>query len=253
MNAPSLLELYQVASKHSHYQVLPAALQPLVPAERLGTKSRHEAARLSYITEKLDFVGLRVADIGGNTGYFSFELLARGAQHVDYYEGNKAHHDFVRAAAAQLGLSDRLRTVNRYFSFAPDDRLDVDCTLLLNVLHHLGDDFGGQGLSREVAKQRMLTCLATLSRSSRYLVLQVGFCWKGDRQQSLFPHGTKAELTEFIRTGTALDWEVKSVGVAVRSGDAITFSDLDASNIARDDTLGEFLNRPLFIMQSKHR
>jgi hypothetical protein len=252
MSQPSLLELYHVASKHSHYQILPAALEPLVRPDQITVKSRHESERLAYIVSKLSVSGLRVADIGGNTGYFSFELLERGARQVDYYEGNKAHHDFVRAAATQLGLSDRLRTFNRYVTFTRNELAGVDCTLLLNVLHHVGDDFGRADLNREAAKQSILTSLAALSRQTRLLVFQLGFNWKGDRQQPLFAHGTKSELIEFVASGTAGDWTMHALGIAEKRGNAIVFSDLSESNLARNDALGEFLNRPIFVLQSKH-
>lgn len=252
MNTPTLLELYQSASKHSQYQVLPAALEPLLPRDQITVKSRHETARLAYIAAKLSVTGLHVADIGGNTGFFSFELLARGARRVDYIEGNKAHHDFVRAAAHQLGLGERLHTVNRYVTFTPEDLAAVDCTVLLNVLHHLGDDFGDARLNKAAAKQNILSCLAALSRTSRLLIFQLGFNWKGDRHQPLFECGTKAELIDFVSTGTAADWTIESIGIAEKAGDAVAFSDLNRTNIARNEALGEFLNRPLFLMRSKH-
>jgi 2-polyprenyl-3-methyl-5-hydroxy-6-metoxy-1,4-benzoquinol methylase len=252
MNAPTLLDLYHVASKHNHYQVLPTALEPLLKQDQITVKSRHEIARLNYIAQKLDVTGLHVADVGGNTGFFSFELLDRGARLVDYYEGNQAHHDFVRASAQQLGLNDRLRTFNRYVTFAPNELDGIECTLLLNVLHHLGDDFGDAKLNKEAAKENILSCLASLSHQTRSLVFQLGFNWKGDRNQPLFTGGTKTELIQFIRDGTASDWVIEAIGVAEKSKDAIAFHDLTPSNIERNNALGEFLNRPIFIMRSKH-
>lgn len=253
MNDSTLLDLYDVASKHSHYQILPTVLDPVLPRERLSMKSRHEKARLAYITSQFSVAGLHVADIGGNTGFFSFELLARYALRVDYYEGNKAHHDFVRAAAQQLGLGRRLHTFNRYVTFAPGDLAPVDCTVLLNVLHHLGDDFGDASLNKEAAKQNILACLAALSRTSRFLIFQLGFNWKGDRHQPLFDHGTKAELIDFVTQGTSADWFINTIGIGEKSGETVAFKNLNRTNIARADALGEFLNRPIFLMQSKHR
>lgn len=252
MSQSSLLELYHVASKHSHYQILPTALQSLLRQDQIAVKSRHESERLAYIMSKLDVAGLRVADIGGNTGYFSFELLERGARQVDYYEGNKAHHDFVRAAAAQLGLAASLRTFNRYVTFTHNELAGVDCTLLLNVLHHVGDDFGQPELNRDAAKPIILASLAALSTRTRRLVFQLGFNWKGDRHQPLFPNGTKSELIDFIAHGTAHDWRIRAIGVAEKRENAIAFADLSEANLARNDALGEFLNRPIFILESRH-
>lgn len=252
MTAATLLELYHTASKHSNYQVLPAQLQHVLRSDDISVKSRHERARLAYILSRVDLAALHVADIGGNTGFFSFEALGHGARHVDYFEGNAAHHDFVRAAAAQLGLSGALHTHHGYVAFGHGELPQVDLTLLLNVLHHLGDDFGDPALGREAAKARILGCLAALSRSSRQLVFQLGFNWKGDRHLPLFAGGTKAEIIDFITQGTAADWSISAIGIAARHGDGIRFADLSGTNIARDDSLGEFLNRPIFIMRSRH-
>jgi len=252
MTASPLIELYQRTSKHSNYQVLATALAPLLGSEAISVQSRHEHERLAYILQRVPVQGLHVADIGGNTGFFSFELLAHGARQVDCYEGNAAHHDFVRAAAEQLGLAGRLHAHHRYVSFAPAELPALDCTVLLNVLHHLGDDFGDPGTAKEAAKQHMLACLATLAHTSRTLVFQLGFNWKGDRHQPLFQGGSKAEMIHFIKQGTAADWDISAIGIAERDGAQIVFRDLCDQNIARDDSLGEFLNRPIFIMRSRH-
>lgn len=252
LTARPLRELYQHTSKHSNYQVLSPALAPLLSNEAISVQSRSEAERLAYIVSRLPVAGLLMADIGGNTGYFSFELLAQGAQHVDYFEGNQAHHDFVKAAASALGWSPRLQTHHRYVNFAPGELAPTDITLLLNVLHHLGDDFGNPATAKEAAKQQMLDCLATLSRSSARAVFQLGFNWQGKIDQPLFAGGSKAEMIEFVRAGTASDWDIEHIGIAERDTTGIVFRDLSAHNLARNDSLGEFLNRPLFILQSRH-
>jgi SAM-dependent methyltransferase len=252
MNATPLLDLYQQTSKHSNYQVLASALAPLLDSDAISVKSRHEHERLAYILARVPMDGLLVADIGGNTGFFSFELLARGARRVDYYEGNAAHHAFVQAAASRLGLAGRLQAHHRYVSFKPGELPLVDCTVLLNVLHHLGDDFGDPGTARQAAMQRMLDCLAVMARTTRVLVFQLGFNWKGDRHQPLFAGGSKQEMIDFIEQGTAADWEMAAIGIAEADGGRIVFRDCGDRNIARDDALGEFLNRPIFIMRSRH-
>lgn len=251
MNTSHLLDLYHRTSKHSNYQVLPTAVASLLGEGAVAVRSRFEHERLAYILSRVPVGGLHMADIGGNTGFFSFELLAHGAGRLDYFEGNQAHHDFVRSAVQRLGLAERLHTHHGYVTFDLAEFPQVDCTLLLNVLHHLGDDFGAAG-TREQAKQRMLDHLSMVARKSRLLVLQQGFNWKGDRHQPLLPGGTKAEMIDFIQQGTASDWEITAIGIAERDGDQIVFKDLSDRNIARDDSLGEFLNRPLFIMRSRH-
>lgn len=252
MNASPLLDLVRRTSKHSQYQLLPAALAPLLGADAVSVQSRHEHQRLAYILSRLPVEGLHIADIGGNTGYFAFEMLEHGAARVDYYEGNAAHHDFVQAAAARLGLADRLRTHHGYVSFEPAELPRFDATLLLNVLHHFGDDYGDPGTALEAARQHMLDSLARLAHSSRQLVLQLGFNWKGDRRLPLFEGGSKAEMIQFVEQGSAADWTVSAIGIAQREAGVVVYRDLCESNIARDDSLGEFLNRPIFVLQSRH-
>jgi hypothetical protein len=81
---------------------------------------------------------------------------------------------------------------------------------------------------------------------------QLGFNWKGDRHQPLFAHGSKAEMTHFIEQGTAADWDITAIGIAEREGTQTVFRDRYDRNVARDDSLGEFVNRPIFIVRSRH-
>jgi SAM-dependent methyltransferase len=248
-----LILLYQASSKHSNYQVLPRALQVILPSERITVKSRHEIARFEYINSILDFAGLTVVDIGGNTGFFTFEVLARGAKRVDYYEGNEAHHEFVAAAAKLLNFEKRIRTFNRYVSFQDLAFPKVDCVLLLNVLHHAGDDYAQSVLSVESAKQEIVRSLKVISRKTDWLIFQMGFNWKGDCKCPLFMHGTKGEFIRFVEKNTCQDFETLAIGIAEQHEGNIVYVDLNDRNIARNDALGEFLNRPLFILRSKKR
>lgn len=252
MHDATLAALYQRTSKHSHYQTLAGAVAPLLDIGAVRVKARHETERLAYMLARCPIEGLHLADIGGNTGFFSFEMLSHGAAQVDYYEGHEPHHAFVAAAAQRLGLADRLHTHHRYLTLTRGELPPVDCALLLNVLHHLGDDFGDRDTAQEAALQQMLGCLAALAHSARWLIFQMGFNWKGDRRQPLFAGGRKAELIDFVRRGTAADWSVEAIGVAERSASRVLYRDLSARNIARDDSLGEFLNRPIFVLRSRH-
>jgi hypothetical protein len=141
---------------------------------------------------------------------------------------------------------------NRYLNFKDDMHDQVDLCLLLNVLHHIGDDYGDSALSRDEAKKEILNSLSYISRKSKLLVFQLGFNWKGDRNQPLFEYGTKDELIEFIRKGTSGNWEILNIGIAQRTGECVEYQELNGINMQRDNSLGEFLNRPLFIMRSKN-
>lgn len=259
MTTPTLAELYGQNSKHSNYQVLARPLRALLAQDALSISSRYEVERLDYLLARHPVRGLHVADIGGNTGFFSLECAAAGAASVRYIEGNAAHAQFVQLASMALGMEQVVHCHNAYLDLRDvDSEADgwpgrVDCCLLLNVLHHLGDDYGDPALSRENAKQGMLASLAYLAGKTDVLVFQLGFNWKGDRALPLFEHGSKTELIEFVRQGTAQDWDLLDIGIAERDpgGGQIRYQPLNDSNIARDDSLGEFLNRPLFVLRSR--
>jgi len=58
-------------------------------------------------------------------------------------------------------------------------------------------------------------------------------------------------MIRFIKEGSQDNWEILNIGVAESTKVGIKYIDLNKRNIRRDDSLGEFLNRPLFILKSK--
>lgn len=255
MNEPTsdrLISLYQRLSKHSNYQVLPSQLTELIPAAALTVNSRHERARMDFISQYVDFQDKSVVDVGGNTGYFTFESLGAGADHVEFVEGNSAHCEFVSEAAAQLKVSNRITTLNRYFDFKDDTiatTRNCDIMLLLNVLHHIGDDFGSSKYGKSDALLEIARHLQSTSRVATTLVFQLGFNWKGDRNECLFDRGTKLEMIQFIEQAVEGTWDIVAIGIASRSNGIVTYSLVSETNMERDEALGEFLNRPLFILK----
>lgn len=245
-----LVDLYMKNSKHSQYQILPREFDSIISQNEIKCVSRYENERWSYICKHIDFSEKRVVDIGGNSGFFSFEAIRSGAKRVDYYEGNKDHAEFVLRAAQMFGNDDKLIVHPEYFNFQ-NYKEKNDVVLLLNVLHHLGDDYGQNNIIMEEAKEKMLQELNYLSISSKILVLQLGFNWKGDRKKSLFSNGTKEEMIEFVQKGIQRYWKIISIGIAQKSDDKIGYCEKNMSNIERDDSLGEFLNRPIFILKSE--
>jgi SAM-dependent methyltransferase len=250
MDQLMLAELYNRTSKHSNYQVLARPLRAFVQQDGLNTISRYEIERLDYTLSRCQVKGKVIADIGGNTGFFTLECAVQGASSVLYFEGNESHAEFVRAAVHALDLDEVVEVTTKYLDFKDDFNCHVDVCFLLNVLHHIGDDFDDSVKSRDEAKKKILGSLSYMSRRTRILVFQLGFNWKGDRYLPLFEHGTKTELIDFVRKGTAEDWEILNVGIAHQT-DSVEYQEMNEANIGRDDSLGEFLNRPLFVMRSK--
>lgn len=253
MDKKRLVELYQNSSKHSHYQVLPSILRNYLKDEEITTHSRFEAERLTYLLKHLDFNNKSVLDIGGNTGFFSFELLENNAKEVIYVEGNRAHADFVEYASGFF--KKPISVINDYFEIGDEKFKDlkVDITLLFNVIHHFGDDFGDPDRSLEEAKRSMLDFVNYFVDKTDILVLQMGFCWKGNRDQLLFSKGLKQEMIDFITSGTRDKFQVLSIGVPVVEKGTTVYEELNDLNMERNDSIGEFRNRPIFILKRKEQ
>jgi len=245
-----LIEQYSAASKHSNYQILAPQLESLIPQDDLETRSRHEQERFSVIRDSIDLDGKTVLDIGGNTGYFTFEALGSGAN-VTYFEGNQSHADFVATAGEMLNVQHRLDVRDQYYLFDGTNQGNFDVVFLLNVLHHVGDDYGDTRISIEKALQSIIDSLLGMTSVTRKLVFQLGFNWKGDIGQPLFAGGTKREMIDFLqeRLGDAYDFDRILVADAIDG--RIVYEDVNDDNVQRKDELGEFLNRPLMILTPK--
>lgn len=244
-----LEELYMTGSKHSNYQILPAILRGMIDTEELVIQSRYEQERFNYIMDNVDIKGKRVLDIGGNSGFFTFETYSNGAETVDYYEGNHVHAEFVKEAVNMLDLQQHIRVHPAYYLFDSSEK-KYDIAYCLNVVHHLGDDFGTDK-EIEKAKESMAGCMNQMAKVTDIMVFQMGYNWCGDSRKGLFENGTKQEMEKFLQEETKDYWEIIKTGIAVGSRNHIQYVEKNNRNNQRDDTLGEFLNRPIFIMKSK--
>lgn len=246
---PSGLQaLYLRRSKHAHYQLVHPLVLVHLDDDRDLPPGKLERERQTYFDHVLPLAGAEVLDIGANTGYFSFGALHSGARHVTCYEGNADHAAFVQQAASATGLASRISVQARYFDFmSPPDRT-FDVVYCLNVLHHLGDDFGDAALGIDAARAQMLRCLNNMAAHGRVLMLQLGFNWKGDVRWPLFDGGEKAALIDFVTRGVAGCWHVEEVTVPNPSSK--DFEHVCAATLPRNDRVGEFMNRPLFKLRS---
>lgn len=250
----SILEKQSRNEKHIGYHILPECFDTVLK----GTEYENnyvfwEKERFSYFVNKVEFYNKKVVDVGCNVGYFLFGVLECGAREVIGYEGKDTCGEFINKAVNFIDSPERFNFINEYFQFEGEAG-SYDVGLLLNVLHHLGDDYGESSLSMTAAKKKMLDQLNGLSKNVETLIFQMGFNWKGDRHSCLFPNGTKAEMIEFIREGTYEFWEVQDIGIAERKKEGgVVYQPLSEKNILRDDSMGEFLNRPIFVLRTKMR
>ena len=245
-----LRAMYTKQSKHSNYQIMASNLEPFFQTDDIDVLSRNEKARLDFILAHVKLEGKSIIDIGGNTGYFTFESIINGASQVVMFEGNQTHAEFVKLAADILDISEKVTVHPEYYLFE-GMTTSVDVVFLLNVLHHVGDDYGNQELSKKNARKQIISSLKTIAKSTNILVFQLGFNWKGDRNTCLFDKGTKKELIDFIIESTVNEFDLIAIGVAEKTDDKLSYQLLNDSNIHRNEHLGEFLNRPLFILKSK--
>jgi len=246
--------LFFGGGKHANYQRLYEKLTPLL---RINThvvyKPKFENERLQFIVENIAVRNKIIVDIGANTGFFAFSLLEYGAKQVICYEGNKNYAEFIKSAAEYLKVSDKVKVIPEHFNFDFKNwPLKVDVILLMNVLHHIGSDFSNEVKSVAGAKKFIKKTLSSLANVTHYLVLQIGFCWKGDRNLLLFPSGTKREMINFVNGITKKYWNIIAIGIPERINGKVIYNLPNSHNLKRNDTLGEFLNRPLFILRSKH-
>ncbi|MBR2658441.1 ATP-grasp domain-containing protein [Candidatus Saccharibacteria bacterium] len=247
-DAEHLKWLYSQTSKHSNYQILPNILEDII-GDGLSIKSRHEKERLKYIEDHIDITEKSLLDIGGNTGFFTIQSVVDGAGHVDYYEGNRNHADFVEGASKILGFQKQIKVYSEYYDFESDNK-KYDVIYNLNVLHHMGDDFDA-GKDKEFARENIISCINNMAKNTDMMVFQLGFNWKGNRDECLFEKGEKTEMIDYIKNGTKNYWEILNIGIAVRSENGgVKYEEANEGNLGRDDSLGEFLNRPIFIMKS---
>lgn len=243
-----LLELYNNTSKHSSYQILAKPVSDLLGINVQQGISRYEKQRMDFMIKKVKFQDKRTLDIGGNTGYFSFSAIEQGAKSALIIEGNLPHCEFVNKASEILEYP--LTAENRYFNFKKEELdIQVDIIFNLNVIHHLGDDFGSNELNLDQAKAQMKETFSSLSDVGNIMIFQMGYNWKGDPNLPLFPNGTKSEMINFVKDATNEIWNIQSIGIAVLDSENNTvYEDLNENNIKRDDSLGEFRNRPIFIL-----
>jgi 2-polyprenyl-3-methyl-5-hydroxy-6-metoxy-1,4-benzoquinol methylase len=121
----------------------------------------------------VNFSEKHVLDIGGNTGFFTFEAIKEGAAHVDYFEGNHTHADFVQVAAKVLNVYEKVSIHPEYYLFEKQPE-KYDIILNLNVIHHFADDFKA-GKGKKEAKMEMILCINTLAEEADFLIFQMRF------------------------------------------------------------------------------
>lgn len=209
---------------------------------------RHfETPRANFIKNFLNYKNKIVLDIGCTTGFFVFDALDNGAGKVICYEGAA---DAYEALLGYIEASpEEIEHHNSYFDFQIDEIPPSDIVHLLNVVHHFGDDYGAD-VDIDKAKLMMIKNIDAFAEKTDYMVFQMGYNWKGNIKYPLFKHGEKREVVDFLQKNLK-KWSIENIGIPVVIDGFVEYFDANDFNMARDNALGEFLNRPLFILKSK--
>jgi hypothetical protein len=245
-----LASLLCAQSKHCSYQELHPWVR-YVLGDQHSPPGKQESQRWEYMATVLDFKGLTVLDIGANCGYFSLAAIEKGAAIVHAFEGNQVHAEFIREIASLLNIAPKLIVSSEYYEFSHQNSQVADIALCLNVLHHLGDDYGGPSGTRHGAKNKIGEQLCRLASRADYCWLQLGFNWKGDPSQPLFTNGLKAEMIEFVRESCCDAWQIEDIAIY----DPVNhcYKPASAELFECFYLAGEFLNRPLILLRSMLR
>lgn len=84
------------------------------PPESFDARPTTDFARenlFNIISNFADFDGLKVLDLFGGTGAFSYEFVSRGCEDVTCVEKNPAHFRFIAKTVGQFGIADRVKLV----------------------------------------------------------------------------------------------------------------------------------------------
>ncbi|HET7775671.1 MAG TPA: DUF1698 domain-containing protein, partial [Azospira sp.] len=184
LNQESLLALWHSAGKHGVYQQLPQFLSDDFGGIQapIDERWRGDRSRLEYLRTRVQFSDLHVVDIGANTGFFSLTLAHDDGATVTAVEPDPANRDFLKAVGqhyglAKLSVSDAPVTLDTVANLPQSDLV-----LLLNVLHHAGDDFDGNYVASPAALQDYMgDYLGRLAKTTKRMIFQLGYNWCGNK------------------------------------------------------------------------
>lgn len=245
----SNLKLKQLYKKMPPYQSIPHEVIKILQIDDTEESNKYERQRMDFLKQTINFKDAKIADIGGNAGYFSFEAIKEGAKKIIYYEGDDKYSDFVEEACKLFNKNICIKRefVNLEIEIKENP---FDIILLFNVIHHYGRYFGENDISMKKAIDKIKMIIRNICKQTKYLVLQFGFNWKGNPNLPFFTNGEKNEMINFVKEMCSSYAKIEFIGIPEGTVDSIKYQLLNTENIKRRDDLGEFLNRPIFILSA---
>jgi ABC-type transport system substrate-binding protein len=273
-----LQSLYNDQSKHSRYQNIPRFVREAMDyTEVIDESWRGDTARYEYIQRTIDFGhGMKVADVGANTGFFTLSL-AHDHRHSLFtaYEPNANHSEFIRTVAEKFQL-ENVRISNQSLGLLSLPKLDVfDLMLHFNVLHHAGFDYDQELVKGPDEFHRYAQEYANLLKGkAKQLLFQVGYNWGGDKTKPIIEVRRVADMVLYVpKLFAQTGWKVQAVALYSKVQGKGTYVDMPESLLKEiqanpdDESLyrkvkllvdqlemhqnSEFYKRPIFLFESE--
>jgi hypothetical protein len=264
--------LYADGSKHAVYQSVPEFVrEALGYNEQINHRWRSDAPRYAFLARHLNLDGVRIADVGSNTGYFSLNLArAHPASTITAVEPNTRHRTFIEEIAVAFDLSNLSTSATGWnMQYLEQAQVTYDVVLHLNILHHAGFDFDSELADRndafEAYAQRYLALLRPVCR---LLCFQIGSNRGGQKNRPLFPFTDDvARLLWTTRILGSAGWRIVTAGHATGVCDRIGYREVPSAvleaatrddrslitefyrSAALDEFPGEFHRRPLLVCE----
>ena len=148
---------------------------------------------------------LKLVDLGGNNGYFSFELISSGIiSSATVIDTNPLFLEEGARIAKLIGCNDEIQFINREVNldFVKTQLEPVDIVLINNLLHHAGYLFDNDIVSKIGWGNYLVEFLNSIYEKSNIVVLGLGL----KRSLPLYWQQPK-----FTRIGDNRYWEISQL------------------------------------------
>ena len=248
-----LIEKFNLESKHSQYQRFPEFIGDQPPPNNIFW--RDDRPRLALLHREIDFGHLEtLLEVGSNIGYFGLSLKHDHPHlKIYFYEIDQAMRELSRDLAEMVGLTDCYFFADAFDS-STENTPDADLLLCMNVLHHIGRDYGPE-MAPEAVKSQVQEELSFIRSKCRQLAFQIGMNWGGNKKTPIWPQGNEkdyvCEVHEMLGSAGFGDIRLFS---AVRTDDMVQYVEADTAqagelslNTLENGLVGEFYKRPIFL------